>query len=291
MLSVALSGCPVRLVNDANAALLAECWVGACINNGGCGDDCRNGSHKNVVMVTLGSGVGVAVLSDGVLLQGSRGLIEAGHSIIHFGNNQINRRVGGDGSEDTATADPPPARECGCGQHGCIEAYVSANSVRKRFAEARKLRFGSIEGEDMSTADIFSLAATCTLDASTDTADAPAAEGAAEGGGEKAAEVSSRVQTDPLLSSLAAEVVDETARYLALFCINICRFYDTRTILLGGGMADAGRALLDPVRKYFQAFRWTSLGDHSDLICFAKLGQQAGVVGAAAVVKDLIPLS
>lgn len=48
------------------------------------------------------------------LLQGARSLIEAGHSIIDCG---------------------PDSRICGCGQHGCIEAYASANSVLKRTNE------------------------------------------------------------------------------------------------------------------------------------------------------------
>ena len=59
--------------------------------------------------------VGAACAIDGKLLMGSRGLIEAGHAIIDCS---------------------PGARMCGCGQRGCIEAYASANSVRRRSQEA-----------------------------------------------------------------------------------------------------------------------------------------------------------
>lgn len=56
---------PVPLVNDANAALLGEAWVGAAVG------------ARHVLLLTLGTGVGGGVLADGRLLRGSRG--RAGH--------------------------------------------------------------------------------------------------------------------------------------------------------------------------------------------------------------------
>jgi glucokinase len=56
---------PIPLLNDAHAALLAECWAGAARN------------RRHVVMLTLGTGVGGAVMADGRLLRGARG--RAGH--------------------------------------------------------------------------------------------------------------------------------------------------------------------------------------------------------------------
>jgi glucokinase len=284
LLQAALGGgIPVRLVNDADAALAAECWIGAA-SRAAPGDPCP---PRDVVLVTLGSGVGVAVLAAGAFLQGSRGLIEGGHAIVHMG----------DGPGGQAAA-----RACGCGQRGCAEAYVSANSVRARFHEARVVaqaaeqlalqrptplvRLDTSDGyfsadEDdngcevnlspsipslpvplplsmdvLSTAEVFALA------------------------------YSSESQPqDPALAELAAVVVDETARILALFLVNLCRCYDPRFILLGGGMAEAGEPFLAAVRLHFEATRWTVLPDHVE-VRQAVLGCDAGVVGAAAVVRE-----
>jgi glucokinase len=164
---------PVKLVNDADAALLAECWVGA--------SSTLTRQNKTVVMMTLGSGVGAAAYCNGSLVVGARGLIEAGHSIV-----------------DSS----PTARLCGCGQRGCIEAYASANSVRNRFQESNATAGGEggSENQVISTAQLFELAASS---------------------GE-----SQQVE-------LAKSVIEETARLIAVFCINICRFYDPDVIIIG----------------------------------------------------------
>jgi glucokinase len=207
---------PITVVNDADAALLAECWVGS-------------GKHsQNVVMITLGSGVGASAWCNGSLLVGARGLLEAGHSIIDSG---------------------PQARVCGCGQRGCIEAYVSANSVRKIFEEGSSLESSA---SAKTTAEIFEMAS------------------------------SDRTESE---AQLARTIVDEAARLLAVFCINMCRFYDPEIILIGGGMAEAGDALFVPVRDHFQRSRWTVLPDIVE-IRPASLRKHAGLVGAAAAAKQ-----
>lgn len=92
---------PVHLENDANAAALAEAWVGA------------GKGRRHVICLTLGTGVGSGVVVDGRLLKG-RGLAsEIGHMII---------REGG--------------RRCGCGARGCFESYASATAVVARAEEA-----------------------------------------------------------------------------------------------------------------------------------------------------------
>lgn len=60
-----------------------------------------------MIMLTLGTGVGGGIISDGKLLHGpSSGAAELGHLIIY-----------------------PDGRMCTCGQKGCVEAYASANST------------------------------------------------------------------------------------------------------------------------------------------------------------------
>lgn len=91
-----LCGLPVRAGNDANVAALGEMWKG-----GGQG-------YRNLVLVTLGTGVGGGIIINGEILTGSMGAGgEIGH--IHIQDGE---------------ADP-----CGCGNHGCLEQYASATGI------------------------------------------------------------------------------------------------------------------------------------------------------------------
>ena len=92
----ALCGFPVKAVNDANAAALGELWQGG-------GRGCRN-----MVFVTLGTGVGGGVIVGGRLLTGVHG---SGGEIGHI-------KIFAD--------DPQP---CGCGKRGCLEQYASATGI------------------------------------------------------------------------------------------------------------------------------------------------------------------
>lgn len=92
----ALTGIRSMAGNDANVAALGEMWKG-----GGQG-------YKNMVMVTLGTGVGGGIILDGKILAGVHG---AGGEIGHIHLN------------DTET------KQCGCGGHGCLEQYASATGI------------------------------------------------------------------------------------------------------------------------------------------------------------------
>ena len=93
-------GCTVQLDNDANCAALGEVTAGA-----------AKGA-KNMVMVTLGTGVGGGIIIGGKLYTGCNGIAgEVGHMVIRQGGER-----------------------CGCGRDGCLEAYASAASFVK-FAE------------------------------------------------------------------------------------------------------------------------------------------------------------
>jgi glucokinase len=98
-----LTGKPVVMANDANAAAFGEFWVGS-------GD-----KYDSLVMLTLGTGVGGGIIVNGLSLDGfnSHGS-ELGHMTI-----------------DTS----PQARLCGCGQRGHLEAYASATALVARTEE------------------------------------------------------------------------------------------------------------------------------------------------------------
>jgi glucokinase len=120
----ALCGCPVKVVNDANAAALGEMWQGG-------GKGCAN-----MVLVTLGTGVGGGVILDWKLRTGVHG---AGGEIGHI-------KVSGDLTGD-----------CGCGKRGCLEQYASAtgivNQAKRLLAEDQAP--SSLRGlEDLSAKDV-----------------------------------------------------------------------------------------------------------------------------------------
>lgn len=96
-----LCGCPVKVVNDANAAALGEMWQGSA-------KDC-----SNVVFVTLGTGVGGGIIVDGKLLSGVNG---AGGEIGHIKVNTTEQE------------------NCGCGKRGCLEQYASATGIAREAA-------------------------------------------------------------------------------------------------------------------------------------------------------------
>lgn len=89
-------GIPVAVTNDANAATLGEMMYGAAKG------------MDDFVMITLGTGVGSGIVSNGKLVYGHDGLAgELGHVIVERHNG----------------------RECGCGRKGCLETYCSSTGV------------------------------------------------------------------------------------------------------------------------------------------------------------------
>ena len=101
-----LTGLRVKAGNDANVAAMGEMWQG-----GGKG-------YKNVVMVTLGTGVGGGVIQEGKIVSGFHGAAgELGHIPTRDDETEC----------------------CGCGKKGCLEQYASANGftrITKQYLEA-----------------------------------------------------------------------------------------------------------------------------------------------------------
>ena len=104
-----LGGIPVKVGNDANVAALGEMWKG-----GGEGT-------KNLIMATLGTGVGGGIIVDGKIITGSHG---AGGEIGH------------------ACVEPEETESCNCGNKGCLEQMASATGIvrlgRKILAESNE---------------------------------------------------------------------------------------------------------------------------------------------------------
>jgi len=113
-----LTGLPVFITNDANAAALGEMWKGA------------GAGHANLLMITLGTGVGGGAIVDGHILTGAHGAAaEIGH--MHM-------------SEDETDF-------CGCGNHGCLEQYSSATGMVR---VAKKLLAASDEASSLRDGEV-----------------------------------------------------------------------------------------------------------------------------------------
>jgi glucokinase len=88
---------PVAITNDANAAAIGEMLFG------------NARGLKHFLVITLGTGLGSGIVTDGHLLYGASGFAgELGHIVVD-----------------------PEGRQCGCGKRGCLETYVSATGLRR----------------------------------------------------------------------------------------------------------------------------------------------------------------
>lgn len=107
----------VILENDANAAALGEKWIGA------------GRQTDDLILLTLGTGIGGGIISGGRILRGCLGMAgELGHITV-----------------------VPNGYPCGCGSQGCVEKYSSATAVS---AMARLLQLG----HDLSSKEVFDIA-------------------------------------------------------------------------------------------------------------------------------------
>lgn len=94
---------PLLLENDANAAVFGEFWVGA------------GRGRRTIVLLTLGTGVGGGIMTDGRLLRGADGMAgEIGHLTVE--------------REGLA---------CPCGNRGCLEQYSSARGIARRYSQLK----------------------------------------------------------------------------------------------------------------------------------------------------------
>lgn len=209
-------GISVKAGNDANVAALGEMWKGG-------GEGC-----SDVVLLTLGTGVGGGVVLGGKIVAGHRGLGgELGHITVN--------------TEEKAS--------CNCGNHGCLEQYASATGVvrvtKKLLAE--KSEASALRGlENLSAKNVFD---------------------AAKAG-----------------DGLALEAVEVLGRYLGQVIASVALTVDPDLFIIGGGVSRAGSILTDVISKYYR--RFTALTESKVPIVLAKLGNDAGIYGAARMTLE-----
>lgn len=187
----------VPVLNDAHAALLGEAWLGA-----------ARGYH-DVLLLTLGTGVGGAILIDGKLHRGVIG--RAGHA-------------------GHVSLDPngPPSL---LAVPGALELWIGNHTVPAR-----------TDGRFRSTAEL--------------------------------------VKAHQSGDAEATVAWQKSLRALGAAITSLINVLDPEAVILGGGIADAGEALFEPLRGIMDAIEWRPYGTGLPILP-ASLGSNAGAIGAA----------
>jgi glucokinase len=207
---------PVHVENDANAAALGEHWAGA------------GAGVRDLVYITVSTGVGGGLILDGRLYHGASGTAgEVGHMLVE-----------------------PGGPRCGCGRLGCLEAVASGTAIareaRAAVAEGRPTALSVVPASDL---------------------DAEAVARAASDGDPAAREIYARVG-----AAMGAAVT------------NLVNLLGPEVVIIGGGVARAGELVFAPVRRIVREEAFERPGTIVRIVP-AALGADAGVIGAAAVVR------
>lgn len=209
---------PVVVDNDANVAALAEARLGE--------------PYPNMVLVTVGTGIGGGLVLDGQIYRGPTGLgAELGHIILN-----------------------PDGPRCGCGNHGCFEAYASGTALTRM-----------------------------ARDAAEDDPDGLIARLGAEQG-----EVTGQTVTK------AIEQGDETAkavfarlgRWLGVGIASLSNIFELDAVVVGGGLVETGELLLAPARAAAREFAYAPTARGVTPVVAATFGGDAGRIGAALLALD-----
>jgi len=211
-----ITGMPVKIANDANAAALGEYKFAL------------DEKYQNIVLLTLGTGVGSGIVIDGKLYEGNKGAgAELGHSVI------------------VMNGEP-----CTCGRRGCIEAYASATAIIRETKKAMNAHKDSKLWEIGSTDNV---------------------------NGKTAFDYSA---TDVY----AKEVVDNYISSLACYITNVANEFRPEAVILGGGVCAQGDSLIKPLKEILKKEIFAGSDGPQVEILTAKLGNDAGCLGAAALV-------
>ncbi len=141
-------------------------------------------------------------------------------------------------------------RECSCGRKGCFEAYASAtglaNLTKEKMSENKNSVMWQIVNGDIS-------------------------------------QVNGKTAFDAMRAGDKAgrEVVDAYIEYLGCGLVNVINIFQPEILCLGGGICKEGDNLLKPLEVKIQKERYSRYSKSQTKLCVAKLGNDAGIIGAA----------
>jgi glucokinase len=164
-------------------------------------------------------------------------------------NGQLHLGIGGTGGELGHTTIDFNGPRCGCGNYGCVEAYASGPAIAamglKAVTQGLTTRIADLCENDLNriTPELIARAA---------------------------------LQGD----EIARDIFEQAGLYLGIAAANMCVAIGPRRIIIGGGVAQAGELLLDPIRRTIKA-RVTVMPVDQVEVVQSQLGNNAGVVGVA----------
>ncbi|MCD6379858.1 ROK family protein [bacterium] len=208
-------GVPAVIDNDVNCAAYGEFRLGA------------GRGVKDFVCVTLGTGVGGGLIIDGRLHRGFSGQAgEIGHTVV---------KVEG--------------KLCGCGNRGCLEAYIGSSAIIERTKEMleRDSKNSLLAIDRLTVKDIAV---------------------AAEDG-----------------NKIAISALEKTGWYLGIGLVNIVHMINPEVIAVGGGVSGAGDLILKPAREAFAEHVMNDIFLDVRIVP-AQLGNKASFLGAAMLAFD-----
>jgi glucokinase len=231
---------PVRLENDADAAALGEYWQGAGIG------------VNRLYAITLGTGIGTALITDGKIYRGVDGCHpEGGHHVID-----------------------PSGPSCYCGAHGCWESLASGSAIARlaRQAVESTLDLDGDYTDGYSPGPAGAMPDTSISNTEPELINAHlVAEMALKG--------------DPL----AMEVMEKAAYHFSLGVVNIVMLFSPEMIVLSGGVMKSAELFLPALREAMQRHSVVVPADKVH-IRQAQLGSYAGVYGGAYTILQRLKL-
>lgn len=172
---------------------------------------------------------------------------------IIAGGRLIHGVAGAAGELGHITVDPE-GYNCTCGKKGCLETVASATGVvrlardfSEDYAGESQLKVIIDDGQLITAKDVFDFAK----------------------------------END----KLAVRVVEKVAYFLGLACASVANTLNPSTIVIGGGVSNAGVFLIDQIKSYFDKFTYPTIRETTK-IRLAELGNNAGVVGASSLIKE-----
>lgn len=206
---------PVFLINDVRSITLGEWKFGAGMNVG------------TMACFAIGTGIGGGIVVNNHLVMEFDGTAgELGHMIVE-----------------------PDGQQCGCGNHGCLEAYASGPAIAamgiKAVIQGRTTRIGEMVDYDLNKITPQVIAK------------------AAQNG-----------------DSIAREIFHYAGSLIGIAAVNVALTIAPELFVISGGVAATGDLILEPIRQTIQKRIYVMPKDRIRVEA-AKLGEQAGILGAA----------
>lgn len=208
-----------KLDNDVRCAALGELNFGA-------GKGC-----ENLICITIGTGIGSGIILNGKLVRGAANAAgEIGHIKLTLGHGPL----------------------CGCGDHGCFEAYASGPSIvamaKEYIAGGKSAKYKEMATDGIITPYIVAQAA---------------------------------LQGD----AVSIRIFKQMGEIIGVGLSSVINLLNPEKVIIGGGVADAGDILLEPIRKTILD-RAMPIQGQTVKIVPAQLANTAGVIGASLLINS-----